>query len=194
MPFSGYTVNIKSVSTIIMSKPYKQDTQQRSILSFVIVIVLVGAAIWVLTSVGKDKTEEATGTQDADIAGVQTAPADEADLFDLQEPEPKYTEDDPEYNNAVDRDTQRLANVQTIMEALEKHLDEVGSYPESINDLVPRYIDALPTGPNDDDQYLYTPIGRAPYTFFDLTYTLEIGTDDITPGAHTASPGAIVSL
>lgn len=90
------------------------------------------------------------------------------------------------------RDQQRLAHIKQIRDALERSKNDKGGYPESLSMLVPDYLAAIPVNPSPNGmEYSYTPIGSAPYTYYDLNYSLEVGAEDVSYGNHTASPEGI---
>lgn len=171
-----------------LTKPAKRT------LLLLVVILIVGVGVWVIIRTQGDTTNDTVGgNTNVVVAGEATN--EEKELFDIEEPQPKYASDDPLYADAKKRDEQRMKDIQSIVNALDKHLEAVDSYPELMDALVPRYIDALPADPTpDESEYHYTPIGRAPWNFYELSYTLEVGTDDIGPGYHTATPDGLVTL
>lgn len=108
--------------------------------------------------------------------------------------EPAISRDNPLYPVVLARDTKRVADIRTLMSALTAYFNEKGSYPENLTALRPNYIEFIPENPSPGGEpYVYTPIGMAPYNFYSLVYTLEIGleAEDITPGQHEASPQGI---
>ncbi|MFA5107713.1 MAG: hypothetical protein WC497_05310 [Patescibacteria group bacterium] len=109
--------------------------------------------------------------------------------------EPSISKDSPLYPVALARDTKRVADMRVLMDALTAYFNENGNYPESLTALLPDRIDFIPENPNPGGEpYVYTPIGTAPYNFYSLVYTLEVGTDDIAPGPHEATPQGLVSM
>ena len=94
--------------------------------------------------------------------------------------------------DARKRDDQRIADVTSLRDALKKHFDEKSSYPDNFDGLVPGYLSALPKNPTPGGRdYNYTPIGSLPAKFYDLSYELEVGTDEVSAGGHVATPDGI---
>jgi len=172
---------------------------QRPVIALAIAGVAIGA--WwmfqeqppVNPTVGKANDEIVVNA--GDVAGDGTDIPADGEAVEVEEPQAKFAPGDPEYDAAKKRDDQRLEDVQNIMAALEEYRKATDSYPVTFDDLVSRYINKLPQDPGDGSTpYEYTPIGRAPYNFYSVTYTLEIGTDEIVPGFHEATPDGIASL
>ena len=77
---------------------------------------------------------------------------------------------------------------------LESYRDDNEHYPELIEDLVPDYLESLPQNPGPGGQpYVYTGIGSKPYSYYDMSYTLEVGAEGIEPGMHIVSPGGLAT-
>lgn len=95
-------------------------------------------------------------------------------------------------DSAQARDTQRVADVKALQTALELYNTDKQAYPDTFDGLVPTYLKVLPTNPTPGgSDYVYTPIGSLPAKFYDLSYTLEVGTDDVSAGQHIATPKGI---
>lgn len=92
------------------------------------------------------------------------------------------------------RDDKRLTDIKKIQAALEAYKRDNDSYPASLTQLKTKYLSDIPqnTYPGGTE-YNYTPIGGEPYSYYDLSYTLEVGTQDVGPGEHTASPGGVAT-
>ncbi|MFA6553755.1 MAG: hypothetical protein WCT27_04980 [Patescibacteria group bacterium] len=92
------------------------------------------------------------------------------------------------------RDAQRLSDVKKIRTALDGYKAEKNEYPEDLSALIPKYIGVIPINPAPGGiEYSYTPIGSAPYTFYDMSYSLEVGAEGLEYGDHTASPDSIAN-
>lgn len=90
------------------------------------------------------------------------------------------------------RDQKRLEDIKRLQAVLLQYFKEKQSYPKELAELVPKYIEMIPVNPAPGGaSYNYTPIGTAPYKFFDLSYTLEAGVEGLEPGMHFASPNGI---
>lgn len=90
------------------------------------------------------------------------------------------------------RDLQRLNHMKTLRSALSAYKQDKGNYPETLDNLVPDYIDAVPTNPGPGGQdYNYTGIGASPYQYFEVAYVLEVGAENIAAGLHVMSPDAL---
>lgn len=73
------------------------------------------------------------------------------------------------------RDTDRKNDLKVIREQLETYYNDNGSYPEATADLVPSYMDAVPTDPQGAAAYTYTPTPAGCTTLAGdcVTYTLS---------------------
>lgn len=110
--------------------------------------------------------------------------------------EPALSKDNPLYPVALSRDTKRVADMRSLMDALSLFYNENGNYPETLTELLPDKIEFIPENPNPGGEpYVYTPIGTAPYNMYSLVYTLEVGleNENIAPGQHEASPQGVVT-
>jgi len=86
-----------------------------------------------------------------------------------------------------------LADIEAIRSALKKYNDDEGNYPEKMEDLVTGgYLAELPKNPTPGGMdYVYTPIGALPAKYYDLAYSLETGTEELSAGDHIANPDNI---
>src|SRR3990167_2328302 len=126
--------------------------------------------------------ESADATAD-DAAAVNVNAADET---------PAPAEGTAEFTDAQKRDQQRLADVESLQKALQAYFDAKQVYPDTLDGLVPDFIAALPKNPTPGGaDYTYTPIGKLPATFYDLSYELEVGSGEVGAGVHTATPKGI---
>ncbi|MEK7540092.1 MAG: hypothetical protein AAB558_02495 [Patescibacteria group bacterium] len=91
---------------------------------------------------------------------------------------------------AQNRDTERVARITQIQQALESYRAAHQSFPEVLDGLREGFLNEIPKDVDGDD-FSYTPIGALPAQFYDLCYELEVGTDSITSGYHCASPEGI---
>jgi hypothetical protein len=92
------------------------------------------------------------------------------------------------------RDAQRLSDIKKIRTALDAYKADEDAYPESLSALIPKYISFIPVNPAPGGiEYSYTPIGSAPFTFYDMSYSLEVGAEGLEYGDHTASPDSIAN-
>lgn len=130
--------------------------------------------------------------------------ADSFDNFNIsQDPEPANINSDSagvgeveslgeESASAQKRDEQRLEDIKRIRAALEKYKNENGNYPDDYPQLTPRYLSAWPTNPTPGGaEYVYTPIGSLPASYYDLSYVLESGAEGVEAGDHIAGPDGI---
>ncbi|MDD5342483.1 MAG: hypothetical protein PHI73_04075 [Patescibacteria group bacterium] len=109
--------------------------------------------------------------------------------------QPSIPTSGPLYDVAKARDVKRLADIRTLFTALQSYYGEKGSYPNSLQDLVPEYLGGLPQNPTPGGvDYNYTPIGVQPATFFSVYYSLEVGVEDLEAGDHEATPQGIATL
>ncbi len=95
----------------------------------------------------------------------QTEPAPEPEASDSPAPEGS-----PNLSNALGRDQKREDDLGAIAAALQKFYDEKHYYPNSLQQLVPNYLDSLPSDPLEPKysyRYVKTPTG------FRLTAYLE---------------------
>lgn len=76
----------------------------------------------------------------------------------------------PDLSNALGRDQRRAQDLRTISAALNKYYTEKKSYPDSLSQLVPTYLDSLPKDPLSP-KYLYRYVKTS--TGYKLTAYLE---------------------
>ena len=90
------------------------------------------------------------------------------------------------------RDQKRINDMRRLHGALALYYTKNESYPENLDDLVPEYIEMIPSNITPGGiNYHYTPIGTRPYKFYDLAYALEIGIEGIYAGTHYVTPNGI---
>ena len=132
------------------------------------------------------------GDGTADTADATADDTVDADVNAAADATPAPAEGSAEFSDAQKRDQQRLADVESLQKALQAYFDGKKAYPDTIEGLVPDYIAALPKNPTPGGiDYTYTPIGKLPATFYDLSYELEVGANDVEAGVHTATSKGI---
>lgn len=111
------------------------------------------------------------------------------------DPPPVEDLTEQEKSDAQSRDQQRLDDINTLTIALDDYVNNNGYYPDTIDEIVPDYISELPIDPMPEIyEYSYTCIGSTgPCVYYDLSYTLEIGTDDLPAGMNLESPDEIAT-
>ncbi len=82
------------------------------------------------------------------------------------------------------RDGSRLDDIAAIRVALNRYSGTTGSFPATLADLVPLYLDTVPTDPVSDVAYAYV-VENGAYT---LSFTLEQGTVSLAAGDHFLTP------
>ncbi|MFA5134165.1 MAG: hypothetical protein WC505_00035 [Patescibacteria group bacterium] len=101
---------------------------------------------------------------------------------------------DEERLQAESRDNKRLTDMKMLRIMLESYRDDNGNYPETLDALVPDYLEVIPSNPGPGGQpYTYTGIGSKPYAYYDMSYWLEVGLEGIAPGMHVMSPGGLAT-
>ena len=99
---------------------------------------------------------------------------------------------------AMARDESRIADIKSIQVALELFNTEKGNYPETADELVSAgYLTGWPQDPKEGEAeeytYTYTPIGKIPAQYYDLSYYLEVGVSNISTGLHVANPDGLAN-
>ena len=111
--------------------------------------------------------------------------------------EPPLVEDltEAEKSEAEVRDQTRLEDIDAMRSALQEFLDANGYYPTTLDEIVPDYLSEIPTDPlSEKYEYNYTCIGSAdPCVYYDLSYTLEVGTEELSAGLNLESPDEIAT-
>jgi len=146
---------------------------------WVLIIVLFGYSLW------QDKSDESS---DDIMAGESTAVSDTANTNTASVEE--MTEE--QRDQALLRDTKRLSDMKLFRVTLETYRSDNGNYPETLDDLIPDYAEFLPRDPLGQP-YVYTGIGSKPYTYYDMSYNLEVGAEGIEAGMHIASPNGLAT-
>ncbi len=101
--------------------------------------------------------------------------------------EPKETEkpkSKAESESGKDRDWQRYQDITALRLALNSHFNDTGSYPDDLNELVPKYIKELPFDPVSGNPYHYARNESA----FSLGFSLEEGVAQLGAGGHELTP------
>ncbi len=147
---------------------------------WIVIIALFGYSIWISKEDNVDETGQATSI----------GAGGNANTTSISQPEVIMS--DEEREQARIRDSKRLADVKQLRAKLEIYQEDNGYYPENLDSLVPDYLEYLPQNPTPGGTaYNYTGIGSSPYQYYDMTYTLEVGVEEIDPGMHVANPGGI---
>lgn len=90
------------------------------------------------------------------------------------------------------RDSRRMNDLFTLQTPLESYKNDHGdAYPQSLSELVPTYIGAVPTDPGTGAQYQYS--RSAGTVSYSILYTLEFGVNNLSAGQHTAMPGNVAA-
>lgn len=157
-----------------------------SIILIIIGIIIIGGFFWFVFSQEEvtfmggttNSSKEVNGTADTNtnISNANTIPEEQ--------------KDNPE---AKARDEQRITQVKEIQSALSSFYKDKGNYPEKMDELVSEgYLSEIPKNPTPGGiDYVYTPIGSLPAQYYDLAYSLEVGTDGVEAGEQIANPSSI---
>ncbi|MBU0670788.1 MAG: hypothetical protein ABH835_02320 [Patescibacteria group bacterium] len=88
------------------------------------------------------------------------------------------------------RDSRRLADIKNIQGGLDLFFLDNEYYPETLEPLVEGgYLPNIPKDPTPEERaYVYTPIGSSPAQYYDLSFKLEVGTDDYPEGLNIVNP------
>lgn len=88
------------------------------------------------------------------------------------------------------RDARRLADIKNIQSGLDLYYLDNEHYPETLEPLAEGgYLPNIPKDPTPEERsYVYTVIGSTPAQHYDLTFELEIGTDDFNEGLNIVNP------
>ncbi len=149
------------------------------VIVWIAIAVLFGYSIWA----GDTDNGQTFGGQEAVIADAHPEAAIRQATADMSQSEKQ---------SAAERDQQRVADIRTIRSGLGDYYEATGHYPSALDDLVPAYLDELPSNPTPGGtDYSYTGIGSAPFMYYDLVYSLEVGTDDIGSGQQVANPSGL---
>ncbi|MFC1687758.1 hypothetical protein ACFL0L_04205 [Patescibacteria group bacterium] len=162
----------------------------QNIIFIIALIIVVG---FVAYYIGKSGSEEdaSNSTTDSKSAN-EDATINTNTIVDLSQVNSNLSGD--ELKQAESRDKKRVSDIRSIQSALEEYKSDNDQYPEKITALTTEYLDVIPGNPVPGGiTYTYTPIGTAPYLFYDLSYVLEVGIEDITIGDHTATPDGIAT-
>ncbi|PIY96682.1 MAG: hypothetical protein COY66_03495 [Candidatus Kerfeldbacteria bacterium CG_4_10_14_0_8_um_filter_42_10] len=169
-------------------KPSTNGSSLKKIISAVLIIVGIVLIAWFLYMVFSNSKVELNGN----LINSSNENINSANELNLN------SETTENSNSAVSaeakaRDEQRVADIEAIRTALKMHNDVEGNYPEKVEDVVTKgYLIPLPKNPTPGGMdYVYTPIGALPAKYYDLAYSLEVGTDALGAGEHIANPDNI---
>ncbi len=147
---------------------------------WVFIIVLFGYSLW------QDKSDESSDDTFFEETTIVPAINTNTRLADNMTDEQK--------NQARIRDSMRLSHMRMLQSTFQSYYDDNEYYPEYIENLVPDYLESLPQNPGPGGQaYVYTGIGSKPFSYYDMSYVLEVGADGIGPGMHIMSPSGIAT-
>lgn len=150
-------------------------------LLIILVIVIIFSVSWLVYSGLMDKgIDQNVNASDIDVNNLNSGMEANTNTAII-------TNNDPE---AKKRDDERLTEVEDIRIKLAEYYEDKGNYPESLEQLVTEgYFTEIPVNPTPGGMdYIYTPIGSLPAMFYDLAYSLEVGTETLEPGEHVANP------
>jgi len=160
----------------------------KAITTIILIIIGVVAIVWFVWNVfSEEEVQFNGGTVESPEKVVNDTGDTNADGNTNTE---ENKETDPE---AKARDDQRITQVKEIQAALTSFFENKGNYPEKMEELVTeRFLSELPQNPAPGGiNYVYTPIGSLPAQYYDLAYSLEVGTDEVGAGDHIANPDSI---
>lgn len=161
-------------------KKKKVSTPLILVVVWALIIVLFGFALY-------------QDDSDTDAAYVPVEPQIESPTDEQEEELARVSEmTEEQKEQARGRDLIRLEHMRQLMSALADYNEDNGNYPDDFDNLVPDYISSVPVNPDPGGMvYNYTGIGTKPYSYYEMAYRLEVGTDGIGPGMHIASPDGI---
>lgn len=90
---------------------------------------------------------------------------------------------DPLGTKAVDRDKQRETDIIKIRSAIDSHFATTGTYPATLEALMPKYLQSIPLDPKSGAQYKYAVHPET--SSFELCVSFEITSEECI----TSSPG-----
>lgn len=164
--------------------------------NIIFIIVLVLVAVIVGYFIGRNNTTARIDLNQSDAGNAlmneEAVTNNSNTIVDLSQINSNLSGD--ELKQAETRDQKRINDITSIQSALEEYKSDNDQYPEKLIQLTTEYLDVIPGNPVPGGiTYTYTPIGTAPYLYYDLSYVLEVGIDDITIGDHTATPDGIAT-
>jgi len=149
------------------------------IVVWTVIIILFGYSMWV------DKTSENANKEFEDTI---VSPTEKETTI----ASPPVNMTDEQRGQAQIRDTLRINDMKKLRSAIGLYFEDNENYPETFNVLVPNYLDEIPDNPFPGGQtYVYTGIGSKPFAYYEISYSLEVGTEGIGPGVHVASPDSV---
>ncbi|MFH1046793.1 MAG: hypothetical protein V1738_00680 [Patescibacteria group bacterium] len=126
------------------------------------------------------------GGQPTKVAQETTAPRTVSEPKTVTKNDAKTTDT----KSGKDRDWQRYQDITALRLALNSYFSDTGRYPESLNELVPKYIESVPNDPVTGNRYHYA---RQEGTF-SLGFSLEEGVAQLTAGGHNLTPSGFDAL
>ncbi|MBU0598403.1 hypothetical protein KKF61_05470 [Patescibacteria group bacterium] len=149
---------------------------------WLLIIALFGYSLWLDRNDNSDSSiyeEVSLSSDDTNSTAISAPPVDMSEAQKEQ---------------AGSRDSKRLNDIKSMRAALESYRHTNGNYPAALEDLVPDYFEFLPVNPSPGGKpYNYTGIGSEPFTYYDISYVLEIGAEGIDPGMHIANPSGLAA-
>ena len=168
-----------------MPEENQEQPKKRSYKVPIILVVVWGAIIALFSY-------SLLANKDTDAVPVTNLVETTIDATPVINAAPKMT--DAQIQQSRIRDTIRLNDMRSLRSALQEYNNDNGNYPEELDNLIPDYMETLPQNPVPGGQtYVYTGIGSKPYSYYDMTYELEVGAEGINPGLHVTSPGGIAT-
>jgi len=126
-------------------------------------------------------TVDRTTSGDTTASGkIRRGPAD-TDTYATAGREAEQSEKEP---TAKDRDWQRYQDVSAIRMALQLYANDNGGYPETLDGLIPKYIEEVPDDPTYGHHYRYAFQADT----FELGFMLEEGIRALGSGNHILTP------
>ncbi|MBU0624984.1 hypothetical protein KKF05_01435 [Patescibacteria group bacterium] len=86
--------------------------------------------------------------------------------------------------SSKDRDWQRYQDITALRLAVNSFFNDTGLYPESLTELVPKYIENVPKDPKTNTEYRYAREENS----FSLGFSLEEGVAQLASGSHNLTP------
>jgi len=146
---------------------------------WVLIIALFGYSVWV------DKTN---GNTNEALGETTISPVEKETTITS----PPVNMTDEQRSQAQIRDNIRLTGIKKLRSALTSYFENNDFYPSTLDDLMSDYLDEIPHNPFPGGQeFVYTGIGVEPYSYYEISYALEVGTEGINSGIHVASPDAV---
>ncbi|MFA6097928.1 MAG: hypothetical protein WCV50_03970 [Patescibacteria group bacterium] len=172
-----------------MNEPEKKQIIKKShalpVILVVVWVAIIGLFAYSVWSGKQDKNEN-------NYDEIALTSPENTNSEEISAPAVNVNMTEDEKTQARIRDSKRLSDMKRLRSILDEYRSKNGYYPEELENIVPDYIDALPQNPGPGGQpYVYNGIGSKPYTYYALSYELEVGDEGIDPGLHIAAPGSI---